>query len=130
MHFSVSITNGFLTSPVIASTGQLRAHRLHPLHFSGSICNTFGLPLQSGQNLSRTWALVVLAEVAQRGLHGLAGALTQTAERGVGDRVGELLEKLDILFASLVADDALESFQHALRTLAAGDALAARIPSA
>ena len=70
-------------------------------------------------------ALVVLAEVAQRGLHRLAGALTQTAERGMGDRVGEILEKLDILFASLVADDALESFQHALRTLAAGDALAA-----
>ena len=37
MHFMLSITKGLRTCPLMAPAGQLRAHRLHPRHFSGSM---------------------------------------------------------------------------------------------
>ena len=37
MHFLLSITKGLRTCPLMAPAGQLRAHRLHPRHFSGSM---------------------------------------------------------------------------------------------
>ena len=39
IHFSASITNGSLIFPLIAPTGQLRAHFEHPLHNSGLLLN-------------------------------------------------------------------------------------------
>ena len=37
MHLLLSMTCTFLTSPTMASTGQLRAQSVQPLHFSGSM---------------------------------------------------------------------------------------------
>src|SRR5659263_18444 len=39
MHLALSITCGFLTLPVIAFTGQLRAHNVQPTHLFSSIVN-------------------------------------------------------------------------------------------
>jgi len=39
-HFSVSMTWGFLISPVMAPTGQIRAHLVQPMHLPASMTNS------------------------------------------------------------------------------------------
>ena len=70
-------------------------------------------------------AQIVLAEVAQRALYGLARALAEAAQRRFRNGLGELLQKVKVLKASFVCDDAVQNLQHALCTLTAGNAFAA-----
>ena len=53
MHFSWSITNGCLSVPLIAPTGQPREHLEQPLHSVGSIVMRLSLrQLPAGQRFS------------------------------------------------------------------------------
>ncbi len=56
----------------------------------------------------------LVAEVAQRGEHGVRGAAAELAERPLHDVVGELLEALDVLHGAFAGGDALEDLEHAL----------------
>ena len=55
---------------------------------------------------------IVLPEMPQRGHDRLAGRLSQTAQRRVGDGIAERLQQLQIIGASLVGDDPLLSLIH------------------
>src|ERR1035437_8145705 len=71
--------------------------------------------------------LVLVAEVADGGEHGVGGGAAQRAQRAVGDVVGKLLEQLDVAPAAVAADDAVQRLEHTLGAEAAGDALTARL---
>ena len=56
MHLAWSMTCCFLISPVIAPTGQLRAHLVQPLHLSVILSLKSRTQVPAGHFLSRTWA--------------------------------------------------------------------------
>ena len=68
---------------------------------------------------------ILVAEIFQGALDGLAGALAQAAQGGGADGVRQLLQQVQVLQRALVGDDAVQNLQHPLRALPAGNALAA-----
>ena len=68
---------------------------------------------------------ILVPEIFQGALDGLAGGLAQTAQSGLADGGGQLLQEVQVLQRTLVVDDAGENLQHPAGALPAGDALAA-----
>ena len=68
---------------------------------------------------------ILVAEVFQGARHRGGGGFPETAERGVGNHPGQVLQHIEVLKGALSRDDPFENFKHPAGSLAAGHALAA-----
>ena len=71
--------------------------------------------------------LVFVAEMAERGQHGIGCGLPQAAHRRVFDDQGQFFEQLEMFGSPASPRDVVQDLVHPLRALAAGEALAARL---
>ena len=72
-------------------------------------------------------SLVFVAEISERGEHGIRSRLTESAERAVLYLSAQLFEQLDISVSAIALAYPLKSFSQAHSADAAGDALPARL---